>query len=357
MLSAYAKQTATLFLILLSSARLASGAVVETLGDASIVRDDAARTWTLASGGARLVLSLDRNSDYRVVTLESPTGTNWLSTSTADTWLIINGKPEPFGRRDSGFDFDRVTTENTGRVLRLNASYRYKPASLRATRHISIVNGSPTFEVWTTFERLGPEATLSDLNGFELEVPEGTVRWLNGLQGDTSDVMHATAFSQRNTRLGPGEGLTLGSAGRSSEESVPWFTIDGENDQFYAGLLWSGAWSLNIFRRESTLTLSFGLANMNTQMVGVVEAPHVILGVAAGGPQQAAAAVRTYLIQGVRDGRGLSPLVTYNTWFADGTRMDDRSIRDEMAASRWTRHRAVRARRRLVRRRWGRERL
>ena len=317
--------------ILLASVPAATAAVVERLGNASIATDEASRTITLSAGGARLILSADRGSDYRVTRLESPTGRNWLTTQASDTWVIVNGKPEPFGRRDSEFEFERTTTDHTDRVLRLNVAYRYRPANLRVVRHFVITDGSPTFELWTTFERLGPAVTLSDLNGFELDVQEGPLRWLNGLKGDTSDVWSPEAFSMRAGRLGPGEGLTFGSQGRSSEDYVPWFAIDGEDDEFYAGLLWSGSWTLNILRREeSTLALSFGLTNMSTELVSELDSPHVILGIAAGGLSQAAAALRTYLIQGIRGGRGFSPLVTYNTWFAEGTRIDDRMLRDQM---------------------------
>jgi alpha-galactosidase len=316
--------------VLLASAQASAAAVLERLGNASIATDEASRTLSLSAGGARLILNLDRSNDYRVLRLESPTGRNWLTTQATDTWVVIDGKPEPFGRRDSGFEFERATSENTGHVLRLDVFYRYRPANLRVGRHFTITDGSPTFELWTTFERLGADATLSDLNGFDLEVQEGPIRWLNGLKGDASDVWSPEAFSMRTGRLAPGEGLSFGSQGRSSEEAVPWFAIDGDGDEFFAGLLWSGSWSLDILRREGTLALSFGLTNMSTQLTSVVESPHVIVGAAAGGLPQASAALRTYLIQGIRDGRGFSPLVTYNTWFADGTRIDDRTLRDQM---------------------------
>src|SRR5262245_7485483 len=93
--------------ILLASASAATAAVVERLGNASIATDEASRTITLSAGGARLILSADRGSDYRVTRLESPTGRNWLTTQATDTWVIVNGKPEPFGRRDSEFEFER----------------------------------------------------------------------------------------------------------------------------------------------------------------------------------------------------------------------------------------------------------
>jgi alpha-galactosidase len=68
---------------------------------------------------------------------------------------------------------------------------------------------------------------------------------------------------------------------------VPWFAIDGVHDEFYAGLMWSGAWSLTIERSN----------------------------------------------EGIREGRAFSPFVTYNTWFAHGTSIDEDSMRAEMAGA------------------------
>jgi alpha-galactosidase len=61
-----------------------------------------------------------------------------------------------------------------------------------------------------------------------------------------------------------------------------------------------------------------------------IEGPHAIVGAARGGLSQASAALRAYVVPGLRLGRSFNPLVTFNTWFADGTRIDDAHIRDEM---------------------------
>jgi alpha-galactosidase len=56
----------------------------------------------------------------------------------------------------------------------------------------------------------------------------------------------------------------------------------------------------------------------------------VVFGAAAGGSAQSAAALSAYILDGIRGGRPLSPLVTYNTWFAYGTEIDEASMRAEM---------------------------
>lgn len=318
------------FVCTLISGSTASAATVETLGSSSIARDENGKDWTVSAGGARLILSIDRGGDYKLAAFESPTGRNWANQAT-DTWVIVNGKPEPFGARSAGFEYERVITENTGRALHLAAVYRYRPSNLRVVRHVMVVDGSPTFELWTSFESLGSEVMLSDLNGFELKVRDGTVRWLDGLLGSASDTPNDAAFSLHSLRIPAGEGLTLTAQGRSSETAVPWFAIDGDDDEFYAGLLWSGAWTLNIVHGDDGLGLSLGLQNMNTQLrTGSIDAPHVIIGTVAGRLPQASEALRRYMVDGVRNGRGFTPLVTYNTWFADGTRIDDRGMRGTM---------------------------
>jgi hypothetical protein len=47
----------------------------------------------------------------------------------------------------------------------------------------------------------------------------------------------------------------------------------------------------------------------------------------SGGTAQASAALRAYLIDTVRGGRAIAPLVTYNTWFAYATGVDEASRR------------------------------
>src|SRR5262249_4011634 len=41
-------------------------------------------------------------------------------------------------------------------------------------------------------------------------------------------------------------------------------------------------------------------------------------------------ALRSYIVNGIRAGRPLTPLVTYNTWFAYATQIDERSMRGQM---------------------------
>jgi alpha-galactosidase len=61
-----------------------------------------------------------------------------------------------------------------------------------------------------------------------------------------------------------------------------------------------------------------------------VDGPHVLFGAVTGGFAQASAALRSYVLPGIRDGRPIRPLVTYNSWYAHGTAIDEASMRGEM---------------------------
>ena len=321
-------------LTLTSVPTTAAPVTVVQAGDASIAHDAAAGTWSLAAGAASLTLGLDPSRDFEVLRLSTASKTPWTVGTLPDSSVTVDGKTLPFGRRASGFALQTVATSASGRTLRLDAVFELAPPGLRITRHYSVTSGSPTFEAWTTFSPLGHEpAVVSKLNGFQLTVHAGTIHWLTGLQGDNATIEHRAAFTLQSRALAAGEHLALGAEGRSSEQVVPWFAIDGVREEFYAALMWSGAWSLSVDRQGAGgLTLSLGLATMATTVdANAVDGPHALFGVAAGGLSEATAALRSYVLDGIRDGRPFTPLVTYNTWFAYGTSIDEADMRSEMS--------------------------
>ena len=301
-------------------------------GDASLVHNVAAGTWAIAAGGATLTLNLDAASDFAVASLVTTSKRAWIIDAGPDTLVTVNGATLLFGNREAGFALRTVAHSVSGQTLRLDAVFDLIGSGLQMTRHYVVTSGSPTFETWTTYTpQGGTPTTLSNLDALRLNVPNGAVHWLMGLQGDNADSVHDNAFTLQQKTLAIGEHVALGAQGRASEKIVPWFSVDGSPDQFYAALLWSGAWSLSLDRSDAALGLSLGLGSMTTTLSDTpLEGPHVFFGVVRGGMSQVSASVRSYALQGLRGGRPLTPLVTYNTWFAYGTEIDEASMRAEM---------------------------
>ncbi|HEY2151515.1 MAG TPA: glycoside hydrolase family 36 protein [Vicinamibacterales bacterium] len=313
-----------------STAAAADGDIVAQAGNASIAHDTPTGTWTLTASGATLRLGLDASRDFSVLNFTSPSGAAWTTAPAADTQVHVGSQTLAFGSRQAGFAYQGVTVASGDTTLQLNATFTLASAGLRMTRHYAVASGSPSFETWNTYEAMGSAPTLADLNGIQFTVPPGSIRWLTGLQGDNADVVNDSAFTLEQKALTIGQHFAVGATFRSSEQTVPWFAVDGSQDEFYAALMWSGAWSLAFDRTRTGLTFSFGLAPMTTTPTQAIDGPHVVFGVAVGGLAEASAALRSYVLNGIRAGRPLTPLVTYNTWFAYGTDIDEASMRNEM---------------------------
>lgn len=329
------RRTVFTFLALLIAGTIsANAATVAQRGDASIAHDSRTESWSISAGGATLTLGLSPSRDFQVIRLATASNIPWAVETKSDTLVTIDGATVAFGKRADGFLYENVLTSTNGQTLTLDAIFDSPKNSLRVTRHYRVTSGSPTFETWTTYTPSGTKTVaLSDLNGFELTVPNGTVRWLTGLLGDNAGVEQNNAFTLRQNQLGVHEELSLGAGGRSSERAVPWFAIDGApgvNEEFFGALMWSGAWAFTAYRPGTSLTLSLRLAPMTTTVSHEIDGPHALFGVVRGSLAQATGALRSYVLDGIRGGRPLTPLVTYNTWFASGTSFDESNIYEAM---------------------------
>jgi len=301
-------------------------------GDAAIAHDADAGVWFVSAGGAVLTIRADPGFDFSVPGLiVTATGREWISSSVPDTTVSINGTARHFGVRLEGFDFESATAIRQQAGVRLDIAYTLSPPAVRVTRHYFAVPGSASFETWTTMQSLRGGDTASDLNALQLTIPNGTIRWVTGLNGDNATVTRDSAFSISSRALADGATQTLGSTRRSSETALPFVMVDGSPDEFFAALLWAGAWALNAKRTDTAISVDFGLGPMTTAIgPDGLDGPHALFGVVRGGVAQATAALRTFAAAGLRENRPLTPMVTYNTWFAYGTTIDDASIRSEM---------------------------
>ena len=59
-------------------------APVVSAGDAAIVHDEKAGTWTISAGGTSLVLGLDPHRDLETLTLTTAAGGSWIRAVRAD---------------------------------------------------------------------------------------------------------------------------------------------------------------------------------------------------------------------------------------------------------------------------------
>ena len=307
-----------------------SADTVVRVGTAIILNDPESGEWTIGAHGTTLSLVVTADQDFRVSRLATWSGETQTLGSLPDSQITVGGKTLPFGNRAAGFVFRTVSTSVSGSTVRFDATYDIPSARLRATRHYEATSGSPTFETWTTYTPLGSSVALSNMTPLTLTIPQGTLHWVNGLQGDDATTARDSAFTRQERTLAPGERLSLGAAGRSSEQTVPWIAVDSGVDVFYGGLLWSGAWSLTADRTAAGISLTLGLGSMTTTANSTIDGPHAFFGVVRGDVDDVSAALRSFIVNGLRGGRPFEPLVTYNTWYAYGVAIDEESMRAEI---------------------------
>ena len=219
--------------------------------------------------------------------------------------------------------------------LQLDAAFTLAARTSDASRGTTpSCRARPTFEAWTTLR--GARAVAStDLNALQLTVPTGTVHWLTGLQGDTADVPTDTAFTlaaadARDRRIARSRSAPPTAPPRASGAVV--------RDRRRRRRILRRA---DVVRRVVGSTFDRTGAGIGDQpsawrrcrrlLQATVDGPHVSSASrpAAWRKPHGGAARRTSSTASAAAVRSL-PLVTYNTWFAYGTEIDEASMRAEM---------------------------
>ena len=173
---------------------------------------------------------------------------------------------------------------------------------------------------------------VTKLAGWRLTMAPAVVRWLNGLRGENSTEAGSSTFDIQGGAVADDTHIELGSTRRSSEAFVPIVFADNDDGRFFGGVIWSGAWRITVDRMGDTMTVKADFPDVSIAVTEgkPVEFPHSFFGLVESSPGLEATAIRRFIMRGIRQGRPLKPLVTYNTWFARGTRVSESQVAQEM---------------------------
>ena len=310
-----------------------AGAAADNSGS-SITHDADRKVWTLSNDTVEWQVFGDPGTQVAgLVQVRVGASPGWAIASGVDGVLTIEGRLRQIGSFKDGFMVGRVSPMRVTNGVQLDLAMQVTDVPIVVTRHYALYDDSPVLELWTTVQSSDPRPhVLSDLNVFTVSVPTGTAHWLNGLQGENADVPRDTAFAMQARTLNDGESLQIGSARRSSEQQLPWMTVANDSSTFFAGVMWSGAWTLTATRAAGKVSLNAGLPKMQTTVMSgaPVESPHGFIGATPGGTSGVSRAMERFTTNGLRAGHVLKPLVTYNTWFAYGVDINEDAMRGEM---------------------------
>jgi hypothetical protein len=332
-----ARRDSTRFAVCLAACLFAASAaaaaadrppVVASRGDAFIAHQIGSDLWVIGSATLELTIGFDSSRTLTVQRLLNPeTGRTWDITPGADVTLTAG--TERLTLTTSGaVALVGVATQATEHGVVLTFTFEHRAQRLQFSRVYACYPGSPTIETWTRVRSTGGDGTaIGDLVGWQMTMPVGRMRWLFGLRGDTvgDNPAGEGPFVLAERDLEPGERIEIGSQGRSSEQFVPLILVDDGRDEFYGGLMWSGAWRAGLERVGDRLRVGLSFPDLVVPVSAArpLEVPHTFFGVLSHGSTDESGALRPFIMQGIRHGRPFQPLVTYNTWFIYGTQMSE----------------------------------
>jgi len=310
-------------------------AVLAARDDAYVKRDGAAREWTIGSDGLELAIGFASNGKLAIKRVWHPDDGR-VSSIAADVEVGVTLGDQDLALEESGtnISFLRADAEDTGIGVRLNLTFEHRATRALITRSYAAYPGTPTFETWIHVEVPPgrPSLAVSKLSGWRLTMAPAAVRWINGLRGETSTDPGSSTFDIQGGDVGEDTHIEIGSTRRSSEAFVPIIFADNDDGRFYGGVIWSGAWRMTVDRMGDTLTIKADFPDISIAVSEnkPVEFPHSFFGLVGSYPGLDATAIRRFIMRGIRQGRPFQPLVTYNTWFARGTRLFESEMAQEM---------------------------
>jgi hypothetical protein len=305
-----------------SRARTASGALVRR--DAIVTRGAGGDQWSIGAAGAPLDLGFARDGTL-VIRGFGTRGASALTADVADAAIVLNGESVALGDRPKdGVFFAGDRSEDYRGGVRLSLYFNVPGINARISRNFVAHPGTPVVEAWFEVERLDGEVPVeaASMAAWRVGANGRELRWRRGLMmGEDPDL----AFREQSRSLEEGDVLELGSTGRSTQSTLPWVSAGTPGGTFFAGLMWSGPWRLVARGAASGVELEAGLADTTTTVPAgqALEGAHGFIGVVDGGDAEVAAAMRTFLVDGLRAGMAFPALATYNTWFVHGVGIDD----------------------------------
>ncbi len=302
---------------------LAQGPAPRRLGevaDAYVATDGDG--WTIGSSAIAYSVGFDARGLLVARALRlSEGGRSWQPAPQRDSLFRADGGERSLTRSDPrGFRFDRAEVLEAAGGLQLRLVFESAADGLRATRIYAAYPSVSAIEVWTEIEATtGRPVILSELVTLQLVVDGSDLTWVRGLEAPAEA---GGAFAVERRTVGEGESAAIEARHRSTQYALPVIAAGGPGGTFFAGLLWSGSWRIDLVgqpggRVEATLWLPDTETTVSEARPVVL--PRAVFGAAPGDEGAVAPALHGFIVGALRRGRALEPLVTFNTWFVTGT--------------------------------------
>jgi alpha-galactosidase len=298
--------------------------------DAYVTRDTDAESWSVGNAAIRYTVGFDREGRLMTLDLSQPgSATAWNAMRVPDSHVTVAGRDLILGNLSGdGFKFERADLSESATGVELRLAFIDAKGGVRATRVYACYPAAPVIEAWTVFEATGSPVALTNITGLEVGAAGTDVVWVRGLWPPDGE-----SFTIVRQPLTQGASLTIDTPGRSTETALPLFTVQSPAGMFFGGVMWSGTWRITLAGEEGarvSVVMSPGDLQTTVSTSRSVELPHSFFGITSGDLSNVSASLQSFIVIGVRKGRPFQPQVTYNTWFINGTDMNDALISEEI---------------------------
>src|SRR6266851_1346285 len=157
--------------------------------DAYITHDPASAVWAVGNRNIQLVVGFDASRTLVVQALQNPAAGTSLDIDPApDTSVTIGGDRLTLNQSSDKMALISATSEETDAGVRLTFTFEHHTLHTLIKRIYAVYPGSPTIETWTRLEAppRSPPVSVSGFVGWQLTMPAGPVRWVDGLRGDNA---------------------------------------------------------------------------------------------------------------------------------------------------------------------------
>jgi alpha-galactosidase len=292
--------------------------------------------WVLTNALVTCAVGFDANGDLVLQDLRrTGDALSWRPSPVRDTVFRVDDRELGLSRNNAtGFRHVGAEVTDVGVGLELRLTFEDLRDGIRARRVYAIHPQVALIEAWTELESMnGRSTTVSDLVSLQFVVDGALATTVDGLDGPPET---GGAFAVHHQLVADDTPVVLEEHGRSTQRYLPIVSLASARGTLVTGLMWSGAWRMDLIAKPGGRTeLTSWLSTTTTTITPTrpVSMPHAFVGVVAGDESQVAPALHRYIVNVLRGGRPLEPLVTYNTWFSSGTEIDEDSIEESMSAA------------------------
>ena len=227
--------------------------------------------WVVSNALVTYGVGFDANGDLVAQDLRRTGQTrSWRPSPVRDTMFRVEERELTLARNNAtGFRHVGADVADVGSGLELRLSFENVRDGIRARRIYAIYPQVAIIEAWTELESMnGRSNAVTDLVSLQLVVDGALATTVDGLSAPQET---GGPFAVQHQVVSEGSPFVLEEHGRSTQRALPLVMIASANGTLVSGLMWSGAWRMDLVGRPGGRTeLTAWLSSTTTSVTPAI---------------------------------------------------------------------------------------